>query len=231
MKGNTLQNFPAINYVKQLNITLERCILFAMKQTDKKFDTEGSGKLKEIHIKIRISILAILLVILAFIILKRSSVFKKSEPNIITSSILEDAVNISNLSTAQFTYNGIAEIYEDEDQKEVKCHILYNAKVKAGIDMKDVTFDIDKEKKTIKPTLPEINITSNTVDEKSLSYIPDHTKIDLKEALIACQDDALSEAQKSSQLIASAENNLKSIIEALLLPIANAQAYTIVWDK
>lgn len=187
--------------------------------------------MKEVHINIRTSILVILLVILAIIILTRTSIFKKSEPNIITSSILEDAVNISSLSTAQFTYNGIAEIYEDEDQKEVKCHILYNAKVKAGIDMKDVTFDIDKEKKTIKPALPEIKVTSNTVDEKSLSYIPDNTKIDLKEALIACQNDALSEAEESSQLIASAETNLKSIIEALLLPIANAQDYTIIWDE
>lgn len=187
--------------------------------------------MKEINIKIRISFFVIVFVILAILILKRTFVFEKSEPNIITSSILEDAVNISNLSTAQFTYNGIAEIYEDEDKNKVKCHIRYNAKIKAGIDMEDVSFHIDNEKKTIKPILPEIDITSNTVDEKSLSYIPDNTKIDLKEALTACQNDALSEAEESSQLIVSAQDNLKSIIEALLLPIANAQAYSIIWDE
>lgn len=187
--------------------------------------------MKELNIKITIPALLILVLIVIFLIFKKTSFFQKSEPEILTSATLEDAVNISSLSTAQFTYNGIAEIYDNDDKNSVKCYVRYHAKVKAGIDMEDVVFHIDNEKKTVQPILPKIDVTSNTVDENSLSYIPDNTKIDLKEALTACQKDALSEAERSPQLIQSAQENLRSIIEALILPIISSQAYTIQWDE
>ncbi|MGB4661749.1 MAG: DUF4230 domain-containing protein [Mobilitalea sp.] len=161
---------------------------------------------------------------------KQISLFDKGEVMIITSSTLTDAIDISNLSTAQFTYNGIAEVYKDDKKSKIKCYIRYNATVKAGIDMNSVIFDIDDNNKTVKPILPEINITSNTVDEKSLSFIPNDADMNLKDALIACQNDALSESKESSELLVSAEDNLKSIIEALLLPIVTPQEYTIIWD-
>ena len=157
-------------------------------------------------------------------------VFDKGEEKIMTSSTLMDVIDISNLSTAQFTYNGIAEIYKDKKQEKVKCYIRYNAKVKAGIDMKEVQFKIDEEKKTVKPILPEIKINSNPVDEKSLSFIPADSTIELKDALVACKEDAEREAMESQELLDSAEENLKAIIEGLLYPILDSQGYSILWD-
>lgn len=170
------------------------------------------------------------IILLIIIFAKKISIFDKDEVKIITSSILTDAIDISELSTAQFTYNGIAEIYKDEEQSKIKCYVRYNATVKAGIDMNSVMFDIDNDKKTIKPILPEINIASNTVDEKLLSFMPEDVDVDLKEALVACQNDALSESKESSKLLDSAEDNLKSIIEALIFPIVMPQGYKIIWD-
>lgn len=155
--------------------------------------------------------------------------FDRGEESIITSSTLTDAIDISDLSTAQFTYNGIAEVYEDEAE-EVKCHIRYYAKVKAGIDMKEVDFEIDDEKMTVKPVLPEIKITVNSIDEKTLSFIPTDTTIEIKEALTVCKNDAAKEAKESSELLESARENLKSIIEALLYPVLTPQGYHIVWE-
>lgn len=162
---------------------------------------------------------------------KQMSLFDKGEVKIITSSSLTEAIAISDLSTAQFTYNGIAEGYKDDKKSKIECYMRYNATVKAGIDMNSVRFDIDDNDKTVKPILPEINITSNTVDEKSLSFIPSDADMDLKDALIACQKDALSESKESSELLETAEDNLKSIIEALLLPIVTPQGYKIIWDE
>ena len=178
--------------------------------------------------------LPILLGILLFVFLliaRGFGAFHKVEPHIITSSTLTDAIDISDLSTAQFTYNGIAELYKDEAKQKIKCHIRYSTKVKAGIDMSEVTFDIDDEAMTVRPILPEITITANTVDESALSYIPKNTNVEVSEALIACKEDAEAEAKESSELFESAEDNLKSIIEALLYPILAPEGYTIVWDE
>ena len=96
--------------------------------------------------------------------------------------------------------------------------------------MDEVDFDIDNENKTVKPILPNIQITTNLVEEESLSFIPSDVKVDLKEVLTACKKDASQEAAKSEELVESAEENLKSIIEALLYPILDANGYTIIWD-
>lgn len=175
-----------------------------------------------------VSIIVILLVF-AFIA-RKFGIWDNREKKIITSSTLTEAIDISELSSAQFVYNGIAEIYKDEEKTETKCHVRYNATVKAGIDMKAVTFEINHEAKTIKPVLPEINITSNTVDEKTFSYIPENSDVNLQEVLVACQEDALAESKQSSELLDLAKENLKSFIEALLLPIASSQNYKIIWD-
>ena len=88
-------------------------------------------------------------------------IFDKGEEKIVTSSTLMKAIDISELSTAQFTYNGIAEAFADEEKEEHLCYIRYNAKIKAGIDMKKVKFEIDEENKTVRPILPKIKINSN----------------------------------------------------------------------
>lgn len=161
---------------------------------------------------------------------RKNSVFEEGKTTIITSAMLMDAIDISELSSAQYTYNGIAEMYKDEKKEKIKCYIKYNAKVKAGIDMKKVDFVYDHKNKTITPILPEIQITSNTVDEKCISFIPDNAKVEIKDALVACEEDAICESEKSAELINSARENFKSIIEGLLDPVLKPTGYRIIWE-
>jgi hypothetical protein len=163
-------------------------------------------------------------------IFRFSGVLEKGEEKVLVRSTLMDAIDITELSTSQFTYNGIAKIYKNEDLSKIKCHVRYSAKVKAGIDMSEVDFEIDDINKTVKPILPNIQITTHLVEEKSLSFIPNHVNVDLKEVLTACKKDASQEALKSEQLMESSEENLKSIIEALIYPILESHGYTIVWE-
>lgn len=172
----------------------------------------------------------IVIILIIVILAKKFGILDNDKKKIITSSTLTETIDISELSSAQFVYNGIAEIYEDEEKNDIKCHVRYNATVKAGIDMKSVTWEINDDAKTIKPVLPEIHISSNTVDENTFSFIPENSDVELQETLIACQEDALAESTQSSELLDLAKENLKSIIEALLLPIAASQDYKIIWD-
>ncbi len=177
-----------------------------------------------------IYILVIIDIILIIVFARRFlGAFYEEEPQVITSSTLTNAIDISELSTSQFTYNGIAELYKDESHQKIMCYIRYNATIKAGIDMKDVKFDVDEASKTVTVTLPSIKITSSPVDEKTLSFIPSNPKAELSTILTTCKEDAEREASESGELLDAAEENLKSIIEGLLTPILSPQGYKIIW--
>ena len=100
-----------------------------------------------------------------------NAVQKITKESVITSSQLEKAVDISELSTAEFIYNGIADKYSDGNLEETECHIAYASTVKVGIALDQITFTIDEEKKTVTPVLPEITVNTVTVDPDSLPKI------------------------------------------------------------
>ena len=97
--------------------------------------------------------------------------------------------------------------------------------------MKEIQFDIDKKKKTVKPILPEIKLTPNVITSAdSPSFIPEDTSIELKEVLIVCEKDAQEEAEKSTELMDVAKENLRNTVEALLFPIVESNGYKIIWE-
>ena len=95
--------------------------------------------------KIVFIFLLIVVIVAALKILIPKAATEIKKENVITSSQLKNAINISQLSTAEFVYNGIAEKYADESTEEVECYIAYDANVKVGIQMEDVAFNIDEE--------------------------------------------------------------------------------------
>lgn len=174
-------------------------------------------------------LLAICLLILS-IGFKIRSITKEERTSAITSSRLIEVIDISELSVAEFNYNGIAELFKDKEKKKIKCRIKYYAKVKASINPEEVTFEIDENDHIVKPILPEIHIDSNVVDEKSLSFMPSDVKADLADVLSACEEDALREAKSSGSLLEMAEENLKDTINALIYPLLDSDGYNVIWD-
>lgn len=174
----------------------------------------------------------VFLIVIAMNMVDKSEIIEEGEVKIVTKANLMDAIDVSELATSEFIYNGIAEVYKDEKKEDVKYHIRYDAKVKAGIDIKDVSFDIDDEEMIIYVTLPEVTIFEDpSIDPHSLSYIPSEKDYDLSEVLKTCEADVLTEAEAATELKTSAEDNLKSIIEALLKPLAEAEGYQIMWNE
>lgn len=175
-------------------------------------------------------VLGIAIIIFSISILIRlNAIFSSNRENILTSSSLLDVVDVSELSTAQFTYNGIAEVYKDKEKKEVTCYIRYNSVVKAGINMEDIRFEVDNEEKIVNVFIPQVTITANIVDTKSISFIPENTNINLSDAIKVCENDAEKEANENAELKKIAKENLESTIRALLIPLLQEQGYTIDW--
>ena len=180
--------------------------------------------------KKRFPVMAAGAAVLAACLVLPAVISRIEKEDVITSAQLEKAIDISQLSTAEFVYNGIAEKYNEKHPERVDCYIAYNASVKVGIQMEDVTFEIQEEEKTVTPVLPEITVQIATLDEDSLSYIPKNPDVPLKDMLILCKEDAVREAGESEKLYETAEENLKIVMEALLSPVLENAGYTLVWQ-
>lgn len=146
-----------------------------------------------------------------------------------SSSVLIKTIEMANLSTSQFTYNGIAEIPNEKNSEKIDCYIKYKAIVKVGVDFKKINIEKDDENKIVTISLPNIKITDISVDAASLSYIPSKPKYDLNTILQTCKNDVNVEVKNSDNLIKSAEENLKSVVEGLVEPIVTKEGYEIVW--
>ena len=144
--------------------------------------------------------------------------------------ILEKVININDLATAEFIYDGIADKYNEKNPDKIDCHIAYESTIKVGIDMDKVKFSIDEKNKTVTPELPEVKINGVAVDTKTLSYMPENPKIEINDIIALCKKDALKEAGEAPELYQTAEKNLQSAIEVLLSPILKTAGYTLMWE-
>ena len=172
----------------------------------------------------------VLAVILAGLLRFGPVLFGNGNANTVTSSELAKAIDIAELSTAEFKYRGIAEIYTDESRSQVRCRVCYNAVVKAGIDMKDVKLEVDPENKRVTAALPDLKLNVTVIDEQEMALLPSDADVSIGEMLKAAGEDALSEAQQSGELMAAARDNLAKTIEGLLLPVLEAQGFSLAWN-
>lgn len=146
----------------------------------------------------------------------------------ITKTSLQEIFEISELSTASYTYNAIATLYA-EDETAVKYHVAYNGTVAAGIDFSKIDIKIDESTKKITVELPACEILETTVDFGSMEYIfidkKSESETVSQEAYHACKADLEMRAAKDGRLITMAEKNAASAVEALVSPWMK-QAYS-----
>ena len=151
---------------------------------------------------------------------------KKSKPSIISTSTLEKIINVSDLSTFEAIYNGVAKVPNPEDSEKINYYVSYDAKVKAGIDFEKVDIAVDNEEKTIAVKLPEIKITDITVDIESLDYIfinaNANTSTVSEEAYKQCIEDVTQECDSENVIYELAEQNAKNVVEALIRPFVSS---------
>ena len=63
---------------------------------------------------------------------------KEDKTEIVTKSTLEKIINVSELSTYEAVYNGVAKVMNDKKTEKIDYHVYYEARVKAGIDFENV---------------------------------------------------------------------------------------------
>ncbi|NLL06918.1 MAG: DUF4230 domain-containing protein [Clostridiaceae bacterium] len=148
---------------------------------------------------------------------------RANKAEVITISTLKKIINISELSTFQAVYNGIAEVMNENKPDKLDYYVTYNAKVKAGFDLEQVDIDFDEKLKKITITIPEIKITDVVVDIATLDYIFLNDKANKssvsEQAYKACIEDAKKESAEESAIYELAKQNAQNIMKALINPL------------
>ena len=176
--------------------------------------------------RIKFKHIAVLFVIIAVIItalmIKIKIFNKKSEPTIISKATLEKVINVSDLSTFEAIYNGVAAVANEENPEKIDYYVSYEAKVKAGIDFELVEVEVNETDKVITVTLPEVKITDVDVDIASLDYIFMNNKANTQtvseQAYKKCIKDVTKESNSTDEIYESARQNARNIVEALISP-------------
>ena len=191
---------------------------------------ENKNPKKSLTLKSKIIISVIVFVVIVSIVVGCSVAVtnyrrSKSEPEIITEANLEKIINVSDLSTFEAVYNGITKVMNKERPERVDCYVSYEATVKAGIDMDEVSIEIDKDIKIITIDIPPVKINEVDVQLPSLDFIMENNKINektiLADAYNQCKKDAVTETATEGAIIDLATENAQNILEALIKPFVN----------
>lgn len=146
-------------------------------------------------------------------------------PEIITETTLKEIIDVSELSTFEAVYNGVARIPDSADANVIDYYVAYEATVKAGIDFNKIGIKLDKVTKIITVTLPEVKINDINVNIGSLDYIFNdknaNTSTISGEAYKLCIADAEEKSKAEAEIYSIAEENAHNIIEALVLPFVS----------
>lgn len=147
---------------------------------------------------------------------------EEAEPEVITEEVLKRIINVSDLSTFEAVYNGVAEVMNAENPEEIDYYVSYDAKVKAGFDFEKLGIDLDNDNKKIVVHIPEIGITEVDVDIASLDYMfmndEANTSTVSEQAYKKCIEDATEESESEKEIYELAEQNAKNLMQALLDP-------------
>lgn len=177
---------------------------------------------KRIKFKHIAVLFVIILVIITALMIKIKIFNKKSEPTIISKATLEKVINVSDLSTFEAIYNGVAAVANEENPENIDYYVSYEAKVKAGIDFELVEVEVNETDKVITITLPEVKITDVDVDIASLDYIFMNNKANTQtvseQAYKKCIKDVTKESNSTDEIYESARQNARNIVEALISP-------------
>lgn len=170
-----------------------------------------------------ISLLIIALLIVIVILSSKKDVVRNADPIVMTEMILDRISNISDLSTYTAVYNGVAEVQNEENPKNIDYYVSYEARVDAGIDFEKINLRFDEETSTLYMDIPEITTTNITVDIASLDYIfvnkSANTSSITREAYAACENDAESESRVQNKIYDMARQNAINVLTALVSPI------------
>jgi hypothetical protein len=184
---------------------------------DKSVVVVEKGKKNTKLIIILLGIIVVLGLVIYFMFSKDSSngIIIRAKSN------FKKAVDTEELRTSTFTYNGVARKCKEEcknDGTDERLYFVsYEGEVTAGLDFDKIDFNVDKKNKKMTIIMPEVKITNAQAFMEKQKYIFKNSKYDnvneITEANRLCNEDIKKRASEDEQLLATAKDNAKIVLE------------------
>ena len=146
------------------------------------------------------------------------------KPELNTSAITAQISELSQLSTAELAYRGLVRYSQGEitflTKKEFT--MIYDANVKAGVDLGQVQVDIKGNKVSV--TLQDITIDPDSLEfyDEKFALFNFQDRQDTVEALQYAKEDVTKQAEKTD-LLTTAEERAKTVITELVNSMWNQE--------
>ena len=179
----------------------------------------------------KISMIALLAFGVVFFILLLVSLLGGNGSSRIRQTTTSDLINtkeISTLSISEFVYNGIAQKLKENGEPDF--NVLYKSTVKASVEADKIHYTVDENYKKVTFNFPRITIDKPVIEVDSIRFIPQRSDLFIDDVIKLCREDAYSEAQQSGKLITSAQDNIRSIMEAWYSPILEGYTFEYVFE-
>lgn len=190
--------------------------------------SETIKSLSKVTKSLLLGAIAILLIAVILLIVFSGS----GDVTISVETSLKEIITSSQLRTAEYTYNSIAEI---KDEDTTKYHVSYKGTVSAGFDFEKV--EIVRAGSVIRIVVPDVDILEVVVDPE-MDYIFIKKKYDTEttyaEATAACKKDLREKAEENETLLKTARESAKDTLMALIKPFESqlnkGESFEIVFD-
>ncbi len=174
--------------------------------------------------KLVLGIVFLVIIIAIIAIIRTIGKLNEEEQEVasITENQVKDVLEISELSTVEYTYNAITQAYADEGST-LKYYVAYNGIVKAGIDFSKIDIKVDTPHKKITVTVPEVTIQECSVDPGTFEYIFSEDKYDdaktvPPEAYKLCSEDLQKRVKQEKEMLTLGHDNAVAAVEGLISP-------------
>ena len=182
--------------------------------------------------KLRIAIAAIAVIALIAVgFLAARLLDKEPKVTVDATSIEERLSRCSSLTTARLDYRGMIKYSEGEIQfiNKKGFSMIYDAQIKAGIDLSKADVSVSWDKISI--TVPEPEIQDITIDSDSLEFYDEQLalfnwtdKEDTTKAIAYAKEDAQAKAEQTD-ILSQASAQAETVIETLFAPLTEENSY------
>ena len=185
---------------------------------------------KKLPVKAQVILVGVLVVVCAIVaVFGYRAVDNMLHPQatLTNSVVARQLEKIQDLTTAKETDFGFEEYKEGNIAllNKKSFVMFYTFEARAGVDLSKADIDVNKHNRTIDITLPAPTIQSVSVDPDSLKFFDEESSLFNGNGVLDAAD-ALKDA-KAGDLLKSANEQAKTVIEKMYSPIAEMDSYTV----
>lgn len=161
---------------------------------------------------------------------------------VITRELLDSEItSLSELVTKKYWYRNATQ--QEEAKKwlwganmpfsDIQFVALYDGYIKAGIDLKDVKFDVNQSTKTITITMPKSQIFDHNIPQETINVLQvknnlfNSVSFNDYNRFISSEKSVMAETAIGQGILTDADEEAKNIIEAFLKNVPGIEAYTL----